>query len=332
MRIIRLLHIITLFFILSGCIREEQYDNSPQGNFEALWKIMDEGYCFFEYKEIDWDAIYRKYQPMITDEMSRDGLFEVLGNMLAELKDGHVNLYSTSNMARYWGWYEDYPRNFDILTIQNQYLGTTYRIAGGMKYTILDDNIGYVYYGSFSSGISESNLDEMLAYFAPCNGIIFDVRDNGGGTLTYAERIAARFTNERVHTGYIMHKTGPGHNEFSEPEPVYVEPSNRIRWQKPVAVLTNRSAYSATNEFVNAMRYMPNAVLIGDKTGGGAGLPFSSELPNGWGVRFSASPHLDANKQHIEFGIEPDIKVDLSTLTRHDDIIEEARKTLKNMQ
>lgn len=329
---IRHLYIFILLFLLSGCIREEQFDNSPKGNFEALWKIMDEGYCFFEYKEIDWDAVYRKYEPMITEDMSQDGLFEVLGNMLAELKDGHVNLYSASDMSRYWSWHEDYPRNFDMLTIESKYLGNSYRIAGGMKYTILSDNIGYVYYEDFSRAVSEGNLDEMLAYFAPCNGIIFDVRDNGGGTLTYAERIAARFTNEKVHTGYIMHKTGPGHNEFSQPQPVYVEPSNRIRWQKPVAVLTNRSAYSTTNEFANIMRYMPNAVLIGDRTGGGAGLPFTSELPNGWGVRFSASPHLDAAKEHIEFGIEPDIKVDLTSLTRHDDIIEEARKTLKNMQ
>ncbi len=328
----RHLYIYILLFLVSGCIREEQFDNSPKGNFEALWKIMDEGYCFFEYKDIDWDAVYRKYEPMITEDMSQDGLFEVLGNMLGELKDGHVNLYSASDMSRYWSWHEDYPRNFDILTIENRYLGNSYRIAGGMKYTILSDNIGYVYYEDFSRAVGEGNLDEMLAYFAPCNGIIFDVRDNGGGTLTYAERIAARFTNEKVHTGYIMHKTGPGHNQFSQPKPVYVEPSNRIRWQKPVAVLTNRSAYSTTNEFANIMRYMPNAVLIGDRTGGGAGLPFTSELPNGWGVRFSASPHLDAEKNHIEFGIEPDIKVNLTTLTRHDDIIEEARKTLKNMQ
>ena len=328
----RHLYIYILLFLVSGCIREEQFDNSPKGNFEALWKIMDEGYCFFEYKDIDWDAVYRKYEPMITEDMNQDGLFEVLGNMLGELKDGHVNLYSASDMSRYWSWHEDYPRNFDILTIENQYLGNSYRIAGGMKYTILSDNIGYVYYEDFSRAVGEGNLDEMLAYFAPCNGIIFDVRDNGGGTLTYAERIAARFTNEKVHTGYIMHKTGPGHNQFSQPKPVYVEPSNRIRWQKPVAVLTNRSAYSTTNEFANIMRYMPNAVLIGDRTGGGAGLPFTSELPNGWGVRFSASPHLDAEKNHIEFGIEPDIKIDLTSLTLHDDIIEEARKTLKNMQ
>lgn len=47
------------------------------------------------------------------------------------------------------------------------------------------------------------------------------------------------------------------------------------------------------------------------------------------GVRFSASPHLDAQKQHIEFGIDPDKKVDMSKEDENNDldtIIEEARK------
>jgi len=196
----------------------------------------------------------------------------------------------------------------------------------------LEDNIGYACYESFGSGVGEGNLSEVLSYFAACNAIIFDVRNNGGGTLTYAQRIAARFTNEKVLTGYIMHKTGPGRTDFSTPEPIWLEPSNSIRWQKPVVVLTNRHSYSATNDFVNAMRYLPHVIIMGDKTGGGSGLPFSSELPNGWGVRFSASPHLDADKQHIEFGIEPDIKVDMlpeDEAKKLDTIIEEARKLLK---
>ena len=48
--------------------REEEFDNTPQGNFEALWKIIDEQYCFLDYKQIDWDAIHDKYQPLITPE------------------------------------------------------------------------------------------------------------------------------------------------------------------------------------------------------------------------------------------------------------------------
>ena len=120
--------------LLNGCIREEEFDNTPQGNFEALWKIIDEQYCFLDYKQIDWNAIHDNYQPLITPGMSYDGLFEILGNMLAELKDGHVNLYSSSNMARYWDWYLDYPRNFNESIIE-KYLGRDYRIAGNSSGT-----------------------------------------------------------------------------------------------------------------------------------------------------------------------------------------------------
>ena len=328
----RLIFFILCFpLILTSCIREEEYVNTPQGNFEALWKIIDEQYCYLDYKQIDWDAIYDKYQPLITQDMSSDGLFEVLGNMLAELKDGHVNLYSASNTARYWDWYLDYPRNYDESLVE-QYLGRDYRISGGLKYTILEDNVGYISYTSFSSGVGEGNLDEALSYMAACNGLIIDVRNNGGGNLSYSTRIAARFTNETVLTGYIQHKTGPGHNDFSDPEPIYLEPSINLRWQKPAVVLTNRHSYSATNDFVNTMRYLPQVTIVGDQTGGGAGLPFTSELPNGWTVRFSASPHLDADKQHIEFGIEPDVWADMTEEDEArglDTIIETARRLIK---
>ncbi len=330
----KLLPVFIGLLSLGGCIREEEFDNSPQGNFDALWTIIDEQYCFLDYKQIDWNAIYNQYRPLITPDMSNDGLFEVLGNMLAELKDGHVNLFSASNTARYWNWYLDYPRNFNESVVEG-YLGRDYRIGGGAEYTLLDDNIGYIYYGDFSSGIGDGNLDEMLSYLSICNGLIIDVRNNGGGNLTYATKLAARFTNEKVLTGYIQHKTGKGHSDFSDPEPIYLEPSNSIRWQKGVVVLMNRHSYSATNDFINSMRYLPNVTLMGDKSGGGSGLPFSSELPNGWGVRFSASPHLDAEGQHIEFGIDPDVKLDMDAEDEArgiDTMIEAARALLNGGQ
>jgi hypothetical protein len=309
----------------------DEYDNTPRGNFEALWKIMDEHYCFFEYKEIDWNRIHDEYAQRINNGIRQDSLFMFLNVMLQELQDGHVNIYSAFDVGRYWKWFEDYPANYKQELIDG-YLGTDYQIAGGIRYKILDDSVGYFRYADFSSGIGESNLDYVLHKFKDCPGMILDVRNNGGGLLSYSDLLASRFFNEKTLVGYIQHKTGKGHNDFSKPYPKYIEPSTRLKYRKPVVVLTNRKCYSATNDFVNAMRYAPNVTLLGDKTGGGSGLPFSSELPNGWSVRFSACPMQDADKQQLEFGIEPDIWVGLleeDVERGRDTMIERARKIIK---
>jgi hypothetical protein len=327
------IHILILLFaagFVSSCVQEKQYSDTPEGNFERLWKTMDERYCFFDYKHVDWDSVYNVYSKYITSNMSDDALFEVLGNMLSVLRDGHVNLSYSGNVSRYWSWYEDYPYNFDE-SLKDAYLGTDYRITGGLNFKILPDNVGYVYYGDFSNAVSNSNVDHMLAYLAVCNGIIIDVRNNTGGNLTNSATLASHFTNQKVLTGYVKHKTGNGHNDFSSPLAIYLDPADGIRWQKKVVVLTNRHCFSTTNDFVNSMRCLPNVTIMGDRTGGGSGLPFTSELPNGWVIRFSASPYFDAKMNQIEFGIEPDISVSLNAsdqLSGVDTIIEAARKLI----
>ena len=319
---------------LVSCVDVDEYDNSPQGNFEALWKIMDEHYCFFDYKSqaygLDWNEVRARYSKRIDVTMNSDQLFEVLSEMLAEVKDGHVNLSSTGDFSRYWSWKEGYPANSSD-TLYRRYLGTDYKIASGLSYRILDDNIAYVRYESFMDGIGEGNLDKMFINLMFCQGLILDIRDNGGGNLLYAERLAARFFNERTMVGYMQHKTGAGHSDFSSLEEQWLDPSSNIRWHKPVCVLTNRGVYSAANEFVKYMKQCPTATIVGDHTGGGAGLPFSSSLPNGWSVRFSACPMYDVEKQDTEFGISPDVRVDLlqsDLLSGEDTIIEAARAIL----
>lgn len=299
---------------LLSCIREDVSGNSPQANFESLWKIIDEQYCFLEYKKqeygLDWDEVHERYAKRITASMGSEALFEVLSEMVNELRDGHVNLHSSMASSQYREWFDAYPRNFSD-SIQSIYLRKDYINSSGLTYQILENNIGYIYCESFSDGIGDGNLNQILNRLAICDGLILDVRNNGGGNLTTAQKLASRFTNEKVLVGYMCHKKGPGHTDFSEPKPVFLEPSDGIRWQKKVVVLTNRRSYSATNDFVNSMKLLPHVTILGDKTGGGSGLPFSSELPNGWSIRFSASPMFDPEMNQLEFGIAPDRKVDM---------------------
>lgn len=239
---------LALFSLLAfaSCVDEEEFDDSPSGNFEALWKIIDERYCFFDYKNkeygLDWDAVHDKYRVRVNDRMTSDQLFEVMADMLAELRDGHVNLSRAADFARYWSWQEDYPANFSD-SLLRRYLGTDYKIAAGLQYRVLDDNIGYVRYESFSDAIGEGNIDEVISRLMLCRGLIIDIRGNGGG----------------------------------------------------------------------------------------AGLPFSNSLPNGWAVRFSACPMYDADGQPTEFGIAPDHSVSLTDADfarGRDTIIEFARALL----
>ena len=329
------LFLILLLPLMAACVDEDEYDDTPQGNFEALWKIIDEHYCFLDYKQheygLDWQQVYNKYRVRVQGQLTDLQLFEVLTQMLGELRDGHVNLSTSYDYGRYWSWFENYPANVSD-TLLRRYMGTDYKIASGLRYRILDDNIGYIRYESFSSPIGEGNIDEALMYMMLCQGLIIDIRGNGGGDLTYAELLAARFCKEKTLVGYTQHKTGKGHSDFSSLEPLYIEPSGNIRWTKPVVVLTNRQVFSAANEFTMYMKAMPMVKVVGDHTGGGAGMPFSSSLPNGWVVRFSAIPTYDAQRQSTEFGIDPDYYVSLSdedVLKGHDTIIEFARQLLR---
>lgn len=318
------------FLLFTSCIDEDELDNNPRGNFEALWKIMDEHYCFFKEKNVDWNAVHAKYAQQVDNSMTESQTFEVLTHMLSELRDGHVNLYTSFDVGRYWAWHENYSSNVSD-TLIRRYLGTDYRIASGLKYRILDDNVAYVRCTTFENALGDGNLDQMLLYLAPCKGLILDLRGNNGGRLTSAEQLAARFCNEKTKVGYMRHKTGKGHDDFSSLEAQYIKPSKGVRWQKPVVLLANREVYSAANEFVKYMKVFPKCTVVGDSTGGGGGLPFSSELPNGWAIRYSACPMYDVDYRLAEPGVAPDVEVSLiqEDFNRNlDSIIEYARRLL----
>ena len=322
----------------NGEAPDREFVNTPQGNFMALWTIMDEHYCFFDLKKeklgVDWNEVKVRYAASISDNISDKALFEVLCKMIGELRDGHVNLTSPYDYGRNWSWKTDYPANYSK-DLQNKYLGKDYVIGGnGYYYRILDDNIGYLVVESFEDAMSDSRMNVMFNYMALCNGLIIDIRDNGGGQLTASESLASRFTEEKVTVGYTCYKTGPGHNDFSKLYKTEITPAEYdLRWIKPVVVLTNRGCFSSANDFACSMKALANVTLMGDTTGGGGGLPMSSEIPNGWVVRFSSAPMFDADMNHVEFGIAPDIRLDMKdedVQAGKDTYIESARAFIKD--
>ena len=128
-KILSLLMLGLSFVVFHSCVQEDFYDNTRRGNYEALWRIMNEHYCFFDYKKeelgVDWDEIHARYSYKINEQMTNAQLFEVLCDMLAELEDGHVNLSASFDFGRNWSWKTDYPANYSK-DLQDKYLGLDY--------------------------------------------------------------------------------------------------------------------------------------------------------------------------------------------------------------
>lgn len=301
-------------FTLSACHRIPEYENTGAGNFDQLWTIFDEHYCFFRESGVDWDSVYRAYAPRVELCKTQRELFTLCSEMVNELRDGHVNLSSSFATSYYDKWWSDYPQNYDWRVINQYYLNFNGVSIGGFTYAILPQNIGYISLPSFTNGIGEGNLDNILSYLFTTDGLIIDVRDNGGGNITNVETWVSRFIDKKTFVGTIQHKTGKGHDDFSKPYAYYYYPAGEghLLWGKPVVILTNRSTFSAANNFASIMRLLPNVTQIGDVTGGGCGMPLSFELPLGWGVRLSAAPVRDAEGNLTEFGVTPDIRVDIT--------------------
>ncbi len=301
--------------VFSACetfFYENEPSTDPWSIFQQTWEFTDREYSFFEYKNIDWDSAYDVYQDRIYPEMDEKELFDVLAEMLFLLKDGHVNLKSPFDRSRNWFWYLDYPVNYDFSSLQRQYFKSREQYAG--PFIIMDfDDVGYIHYRSFSNTVSEENMDYVIDKFRNQQGLIIDVRSNGGGSMSNAVRIARRFTDKKTLAVLRQDKTGPGHNDFTDKYEVYLEPpEDKEIFLKPVVILSNRLAYSATNYMIALMRELPNVTVIGDSSGGGGGIPAYTELSNGWLLRVSSTRMYTPGGFNIENGIPPDVKVDIT--------------------
>jgi hypothetical protein len=336
---------ISLFFFCScdSIFLDEQKSNNPINNFELCWKLLDENYCFFNDKNINWQQVYNKYRPAVKSNTNEVELFNILASMLNELEDGHVNLRSDFNLSRNWDWNLDYPKNYNFEILKHErYLGKDYAIAGGF-YTKMIDGIPYIHFPTFSNAINTNSLDLYLSAYhfykdkfnnSP-KGIIIDIRDNGGGLVSNVDRVASRFTNKKRLVGYTRYKNGKSHDDFTEKFPTYVSPKGANYFaDKKVILITNRSVYSAANELTAIFKQFPNVEIYGDKSGGGGGMPVSNQLYNGWTLRYSAHQFLTPDNKQVEFGIDPDVKLDMNAskmLLFHDSILDAAIEKIKNL-
>jgi Periplasmic protease len=291
----------------------EEIENTPSSNFDYLWNRVDREYAFFDVKNVDWDAVYSTYRPLIEDEMSDDSLFAVMAAMLNTLQDGHTNLFAPFSISHSDSiFYKKYGKsNIDKNLVMLNYLGSNMMTTGGFYHnTLRNGEVGYVYYPSFSNETTDNNLIYIFDRYKNAKGIVFDIRQNGGGYIANLWILLRHFICDGRKLYETQIKAGPSHNDFSPLETVHASKTQNFQaWVKPFIILTDRGTYSASSFFSICSQAYDNMILVGDTTGGGLGLPNGGQIPNGWCYRFSITRNFALDGNNYENGVPPQFTV-----------------------
>lgn len=325
--------IILLICILSalGCVKDDLPSSPSQSDvLKEIYQVINDRYSLFKDKTVNWDSVYTVYSNQISETTTDAQLFRISINMLDQLKDGHVALFTPFGSAAYDGYYSLYPKNFNLDNIIKNYLDNSYLTKGPLIYK-KENGIGYILVQTFKESFTPAELEEVFNYMNGTRGIIVDARDNQGGDVRLAEMIASKFYNQKAIGKYEQIKTGKEKFSYSEPQPYYIYPGSDP-YSGQVVILTNRKCYSACNDFVLFLKGIPGIVQIGDQTGGGGAIPNQFVLSNGWKLQYSASRTLSSTLQPVEQGLLPDKKLSISPIQEQagvDPILDEAILSIK---
>ena len=165
--------------------------------------------------------------------------------------------------------------------------------ASNISATILPGGIGYLRIDGFSGAQDEFLFDQMMDRLADTQGLILDLRKNGGGDLS-GNRILARLAKKNI-TRYkqsarisdFLMASRP--DLFSVPHAVdapftnwidLVIPANTSKnYSKPVVALISPNCFSACDTFSASLKGNHLATFVGEGTGGGTGTPLVFDLP-----------------------------------------------------
>ena len=274
--------------------------------FEKVWRVYDQYYPYFEYKNINWDSVHTAYAPRFKSCQNDAQFARTLLDMLGNLRDFHVGLRLADGTAQSTAF--NYPRpvrhNMDWSSLINYVPNIQEKPP--LFYGITADNIGYIAIPEWSLEtiqVFNSILDQMR----DTNGLVIDVRMNVGGNELAAREVASRFASHGVTYAYHQFRNGLRHDAFGSPGARRIAPSTSWRYLKPVAVLMGVVTMSTCESFVMMMERFDNVFTVGEPTRGCSGNPVNVSLPNG--IKFSVPrwKALRADRSPFEGqGIEPD--------------------------
>lgn len=187
---------------------------------------------------------------------------------------------------------------------------------------ILDNNIGKISISSFT-GVTEEHFKEALDDMKSknINGLIIDLRDNGGGLVSSVTNVLRDILPNGVifstidKNGNKKETTCNGENEL----------------EIPLVVLVNGNTASASEIFAGAVQDYQKGTIVGTQTYGKGIVQDVYKLNDGSVIRLTVSHYYTPNGNDIhKKGITPDVIIDQDENSEADEQLKAAIELLEN--
>lgn len=276
--------------------------------FDEFWNLFDRYYPLMYRKDINWQTIYEQNHTKITNATTNQELSKIIGDIVNNvLKDGHTNAqykqeefgYQPELTAQQTQIANMLQNTDALIDYEATSTNNPYISYGRLK---SDNNIGYIKSKVFEPAQQEETeftkfkqiVDKALTDLQNTQGIIVDVRTNGGGSGGFAYYLAGRFATDAPKDVVRMrYKTTTGSTEASlsdwvtsefqgyadkRAEGGYMAPtgtdlnqfnaSGDFQYANKVALLTGQESASAAEFFTVVMKSQSQVRSIGDRTFG----------------------------------------------------------------
>lgn len=252
---------------------KEKFDTSMSGKFEGIGARLQKKKDHIKIVEvISGGPVWRDEQIEVGDEIMKvaqegQAPVDVVGMRLDDaikLIKGPKGTQVTLTMKKVDGTVHDITLTRDVVELEESYAKSAEILKGVDKYGIINLPKFYVDFDDYSQRNAASDVAKEIERLKKegMEGLILDLRDNGGGSLKTVVDMAGLF----IKDGPVVQVRSSG-----KKQEVYDDKDERIQWDGPLVILVNELSASASEIMAAAMQDYKRAVIIGSKQTFGKG-------------------------------------------------------------
>jgi carboxyl-terminal processing protease len=188
----------------------------------------------------------------------------------------------------------------------------------------LADNIGYVKFDTFDDKLSDK-LKTAISNLKSTQGLIIDLRDNGGGEVNFVEKIAGWLVDKKTSFGKMQWRG-------KEPKEIFVGGDKSGIYASPIVILIDKDSASGSELLTIGLQESGRVKVVGSTSCGCLlGIRGAKEIKDGE-LELSQIGFISAKNFRVETnGITPDFVVKPTVndfREKTDRVLEEAVKLL----